>query len=484
MRFDAFELHPTVLNNLAAKGYEEATPIQSGAIPVALEGRDVLGSAQTGTGKTAAFALPIVHRLLTTNQQPKKSDKRPRALILSPTRELTQQIADGFAAYAKGTGLRGVTIYGGTGQRPQTNALQRGVDVVIATPGRLMDLMEQGFVDLSAIQTFVLDEADRMLDMGFIHDITKISNELPKQRQTLFFSATLPKAIQQLVAKLLKDPQVVSIAPEKPTVDRVKQSVKFVAPGNKVAILANLIEDHGMFRTVVFTRTKHGADKVVKQLRAHDVKSEAIHGNKSQAARQRALNNFKNDKVAVLVATDVAARGIDVPHVSHVVNYDLTHEPETYVHRIGRTARAGQEGDAISLCTPDEIGWLRAIERLIGMDLDILGDKPDWAIRTTAGTGMGGMGGGKRKRGPRSSGGGGGRSPRGGSAGKRNGQGGGSESGKSYGHMGGGSGGGTKSSRKPRTGKPNKGAKAAAGKAGKPGGGVKKTHRKGGKPAA
>ncbi|MEM9752597.1 MAG: DEAD/DEAH box helicase [Planctomycetota bacterium] len=467
MRFDALDLHPTVLKNLAAKGYEQVTPIQAGAIPYALQGRDVLGSAQTGTGKTAAFALPIVHRLLSTNRQPKKSDKRPRALILSPTRELTQQIADGFAAYAKGTGLRGVTIYGGTGQRPQTNALQRGVDVVIATPGRLMDLMNQGFVDLSAIQTFVLDEADRMLDMGFIHDIKKISAELPKQRQTLFFSATLPKEIQQLVKQLLQDPAVVSIAPEKPTVDRVKQSVVFTERQGKADLLAKLIEEHGMFRTVVFTRTKHGADKVVKQLRQRDILSEAIHGNKTQAARTRALNNFKNDKVAVLVATDVAARGIDVPHVSHVVNFDLTHEPETYVHRIGRTARAGQEGDAISLCTSEEVGWLRAIERLIGMKIEVLGDRPDWAEgrAASAGKGMGSMGSGARKKPSR--------------------------------------GGNSQRSRKPRPqgqrsqnpdGKPSrpkgfKGKKKArptnAKPAGKPGGGVKKTrHRKGGKPAA
>ncbi|MEM1445062.1 MAG: DEAD/DEAH box helicase [Planctomycetota bacterium] len=464
MRFDALDLHPTVLKNLAAKGYEQATPIQAGAIPYALQGRDVLGSAQTGTGKTAAFALPIVHRLLSTNRQPKKSDKRPRALILSPTRELTQQIADGFAAYAKGTGLRGVTIYGGTGQRPQTNALQRGVDVVIATPGRLMDLMNQGFVDLTAIQTFVLDEADRMLDMGFIHDIKKISAELPQKRQTLFFSATLPKEIQKLVKQLLQDPAEVSIAPEKPTVDRVKQSVVFTDRKGKADLLAQLIDEHGMFRTVVFTRTKHGADKVVKQLRQRDIKSEAIHGNKSQAARTRALNNFRGDKVAVLVATDVAARGIDVPHVSHVVNYDLTHEPETYVHRIGRTARAGQEGDAISLCTSEEIGWLRAIERLIGMKLDVLGDRPDWAQGRSAspGKGMGGMGSGARKQ----------RSAAGGKP---------------------------QRSRKPRPqnrdGKParpqgkKKSARSAqsrkTGKPGKPGGGVKKKpHRKGGKPAA
>ncbi len=474
MRFDALELHPTVLSNLAAKGYEQATPIQAGAIPHALAGRDVLGSAQTGTGKTAAFALPIVHRLLSTNLQPKKGDKRPRALILSPTRELTQQIADGFAAYAKGTGLSGVTIYGGTGQRPQTNALQRGVDVIIATPGRLMDLMEQGFVDLSAVQTFVLDEADRMLDMGFILDITKISQQLPQERQTLFFSATLPKAIQQLVSKLLKDPAVVAIKAESPTVELVKQSVKFVSPGNKVEILAKLIEEHGMFRTIVFTRTKHGADKVVKQLRELNIKSEAIHGNKSQAARQRALNNFKSDKVAVLVATDVAARGIDVPHVSHVVNFDLTHEPETYVHRIGRTARAGKEGDAISLCTPDEIGWLRAIERLIGMDLEILGDKPDWAIRTTGGTGMGGMGGrggGKRGGGHSGGGSGGGRPQRGGfGGGSRSG---GGDRPKSFGHSG-----GNKSSRKPKT----KASGNAGGGAGA--GAPKKPHRKNDRPQA
>ncbi|MEM9753908.1 MAG: DEAD/DEAH box helicase [Planctomycetota bacterium] len=465
MRFDALDLHPTVLTNLAAKGYDHATPIQAGAIPYALQGRDVLGSAQTGTGKTAAFALPIVHRLLTTNKQPKKSDKRPRALILSPTRELTQQIADGFAAYAKGTGLRGVTIYGGTGQRPQTNALQRGVDVVIATPGRLMDLMNQGFVDLSAVQTFVLDEADRMLDMGFIHDITKISAELPQKKQTLFFSATLPKAIQQLVKQLLHDPAVVSIAPESPTVDRVKQSVLFVERSDKADTLARLIDEHGMFRTVVFTRTKHGADKVVKQLRQRGIESAAIHGNKTQSARARALNNFKTDKVAVLVATDVAARGIDVPHVSHVVNFDLTHEPETYVHRIGRTARAGQEGDAISLCTCEELGWLRAIERLVGQPLAVLGDAPDWASRSragkvpaSAGQGMGSMGSdrpAKPKRAPRP---------------KRHAQGGNASDNRRP----------AKPKRKPAGKKKANAAKATKSNSrNQPGGGVKKKHRKG-----
>ncbi len=426
MRFDQLELSPAVLKNVAAEGYENATPIQAQAIPHVLAGRDVLGSAQTGTGKTAAFALPIVDRLVGQAPPPRKKTKhrpqdRPRCLVLAPTRELATQIAESFQTYAHGMRLTGVVIFGGASQNPQVRKLQRGVSVIVATPGRLMDLMEQGHVDLSGIETLVLDEADRMLDMGFLPDIRKISVELPEQRQTLLFSATLPGPIQELARGLLHDPAVIQIEPEAPTVDRVEQSVRFVDPASKPDVLAELIDEHGMFRTIVFTRTKHGADKLVKKLRQREIRSEAIHGNKSQAARQRTLDNFRKDKVAVLVATDVAARGIDIDSVSHVVNYDLTHEPETYVHRIGRTARAGESGVAISLCEPSHLQWLRDIEHLLGEKLDVLGDTPEWATRRPGpppqqgGGGRGGRpkrGGGRRKPGgPKAKGGRGGKRP-------------------------------------------------------------------------
>ena len=406
MRFDQLNLSPAILANVAAEGYEIATPIQAGAIPLVLGGRDVLGSAQTGTGKTAAFALPIIHRLTAkgsgtgdqgsgeTPTVPKKrkpsssptptpnpDPRSPRCLILCPTRELATQISDAFKVYASGSGLRGVTIYGGVNQNPQTNKLQRGVDVIIATPGRLMDLMNQGYVDLSGVETLVLDEADRMLDMGFINDIRRITAELPDKRQTLMFSATLPSSILSLADRLLTNPATVQIEAAAPTADLVEQSVYFVDTKSKSDLLADLIAEQGMFRTIVFTRTKHGADKLVKKLRLREIKSEAIHGNKTQNARQRALDNFRGDRVAVLVATDVAARGIDVDNVSHVVNFDLTHEPETYVHRIGRTARAGQAGVAISFCDVEELGWLRDIERLLGKEITVANEKPDWANR-------------------------------------------------------------------------------------------------------
>ena len=384
MRFADLPLHPSVLENIAKEGYETATPIQAGAIPHVLDGRDVLGIAQTGTGKTAAFALPVIHRLM--DQAPpagegKKSKHRPNpsCLILCPTRELVTQIADAFKTYAAGSGLRGVTIFGGVNQNGQVRRLREGVDVILATPGRLLDLLNQGHVDLSAIQTLVLDEADRMLDMGFIHDLRRIIGELPDQKQTLLFSATLPLSIVKLADGLLQNPATVKIEAAAPTADRVEQSVYFVDKKDKSDLLADLITDHGMFRTIVFTRTKHGADKLGKKLRAREIKSEIIHGNKTQNARQRALDNFKADRVAVLVATDVAARGIDVDSVSHVINFDLTHEPETYVHRIGRTARAGAEGIAISFCDNEEVAWLRDIEQLLGTSIQVVGDTPEWA---------------------------------------------------------------------------------------------------------
>ncbi|MEM6394298.1 MAG: DEAD/DEAH box helicase [Planctomycetota bacterium] len=403
MRFDALGLSAGLLKNLAEEGYAEATPIQAAAIPEVLAGRDVMGCAQTGTGKTAAFALPILEGLMRGRPwgggKPKGKDKgkrrangggasrgasggkrAARCLVLCPTRELATQITAGFKTYGRGSGLMGVTVYGGVNQKGQVRDLRSGVDVIIATPGRLMDLMEQGHVDLRQIQTLVLDEADRMLDMGFIHDIRKIAAELPPPesgRQTLMFSATMQGAIRTLADQLLREPVVVEIEPERPTAEGVEQSVYFVDREGKPDLLAQLME--GMHRTIVFVRTKHGADKLVRKLREREIKSESIHGNKTQNARQRTLQRFREDKVAVLVATDVAARGIDVDGVSHVVNYDLTHEPETYVHRIGRTARAGNAGVAVSLCSKDEVGWLRAIERLLGSEIEAANGVPGWA---------------------------------------------------------------------------------------------------------
>ncbi len=419
MQFSDLRLAEPILRAISEAGYVTATPVQEQAIPFILEGRDVLGCAQTGTGKTAAFALPILHRLAATmpakdpaaaaesepivvrdrsprnrgRKQPgRRSDRRfdaqaqaprvkpapPRCLVLCPTRELAVQIGESFRDYGMHLPIRGTVIYGGVSQRPQVMALDRGVEVIIATPGRLMDLMNQGCVDLSGIEVLVLDEADRMMDMGFINDIRKIIAELPTQRQTLFFSATMPPEIRELSRSILKDPAVIRIAAESPAVERIDQSVYFVEKKNKPTLLAHLMATHPMYRTIVFTRTKHGADRLVRHLHREGIKSEAIHGDKNQAARQRALNNFRSDKVAILVATDIASRGIDIDGITHVVNYDLSHEPDTYVHRIGRTARAGAEGAAISFCDRDEVSNLRAIERLIRRPIPIKQDHPNY----------------------------------------------------------------------------------------------------------
>ncbi|MBB6441221.1 DEAD/DEAH box helicase [Phycisphaera mikurensis] len=390
MRFDDFALSPALLRNVAEAGYQTPSPIQAEAIPHVLGGRDVLGCAQTGTGKTAAFALPIIHRITSAERH---GGKRTRCLVLCPTRELAVQIADGFLGYARGMDLSGALVFGGVGPNPQIAKLKRGAEVVVATPGRLLDLMNQGFADLSAVETLVLDEADRMLDMGFIHDIRRIVKELPGKRQTLLFSATVPTEIRTLARKLLHDPVTITIEPDAPAAEKVDQSVRFVEHGGKADLLAGLIRGsagvakpgeagaNGMHRTIVFTRTKHGADKLVKALKKHGIQSEAIHGNKSQNARQRALENFRGTKTPVLVATDVAARGIDVDGITHVVNYDLTHEPETYVHRIGRTARAGADGHAVSLCDREELAWLRAIEQLLGRRIAVEGEAPDWSFQ-------------------------------------------------------------------------------------------------------
>ncbi|MEM6506613.1 MAG: DEAD/DEAH box helicase [Planctomycetota bacterium] len=404
MRFDDFPLCAPVLRAVLDSGYETPSPIQAKAIPAVLDGRDVLGCAQTGTGKTAAFALPILHNLF-ANKKAKPTNK-PRCLVLAPTRELAGQIAEGFQAYGKHLPVRGAVLFGGVNQNPQVKKLQRGLDVLIATPGRLLDLMNQGYVDLSAIEVLVLDEADRMLDMGFIHDIRKVVAKVPKDHQTLFFSATMPREIKRLADQMLTDPVKIEIAPDKPAAERVRQTAYFVEKQDKPDLFAHVYGKLGMFRVIAFTRTKHGADKLVRQLKQRDIKAQAIHGNKTQNQRQKALDMFKKDRLHVLIATDIAARGIDVDNVTHVINYDLTHEPETHIHRIGRTARAGQGGEALSFCSPDEVGNLRAIQRLLGHEIDVVGDRPDWADKPNVPLNngqqnkqRGGGGGGRRRSG-------------------------------------------------------------------------------------
>ena len=361
--FTDLQLSEPILRALAAEGYESPTPIQARSIPSLLEGKDLLGIAQTGTGKTAAFALPILHRL--SQSQERAAKGTCRALILSPTRELASQIAESFRAYGKFLKLSRAVVFGGVSLGKQIDILRGGVDVLVATPGRLVDLIERRALSLSKVEVFVLDEVDQMLDLGFIHSIRKITGLLPSQRQNLFFSATMPKEIAGLANNLLTDPVKVEVAPVATTAERVNQSVIHVDPANKAKLLVELLKDNNMTRTLVFTRTKHGADKVMKNLSTAGYTAAAIHGNKSQNNRERALAGFKAGKILVLVATDIAARGIDVDSVSHVVNYDLPHVPESYVHRIGRTARAGADGSAIAFCTPEERGLLRDIEKTI-----------------------------------------------------------------------------------------------------------------------
>jgi ATP-dependent RNA helicase RhlE len=364
MTFREFGLAESLLRAVDAEGYATPTPIQSAAIPHLLAGRDLLGTAQTGTGKTAAFALPILHRLQTT--PPRRSTRRAmiRTLILSPTRELAVQIGDSLRAYGCETALRHTTIYGGVGKGPQARALRDGVDIVVATPGRLLDLANQGVVDLTCVEILVLDEADRMLDMGFLPDVQRIVRQLPTDRQTMLFSATMPQPIAALADSLLRNPVQVRIAPVAATAKLIEQSVCFVEARNKSQVLAKFIKSRSIERALVFTRTKRGADRVVRHLDQSGIRSAAIHGNKSQSNRQRALDNFKSRRTPILIATDIAARGIDVEGISHVVNYELPHEPETYVHRIGRTGRAGASGIAVSFCDQAERKLLKAIERL------------------------------------------------------------------------------------------------------------------------
>ncbi len=363
MQFSNLRLCEPILRAAISEGYTVATPVQAQAIPHVLAGRDVLACAQTGTGKTAAFAMPILQRL--SAARPGAASKRARCLVLCPTRELAAQIGDSFRAYGKNLDLRHAVIFGGVTQNPQVDSLRRGVDVLVATPGRLLDLMNQGHIDLRAIEVLVLDEADRMLDMGFIHDIRRIITKVPAARQTLLFSATMPAEIRGLAGSILRQPVTVQMTPAASTAERIDESVYFVQKSDKPALLAHLVEHLPATRAIVFTRTKHGADRVVRALHLRGIHAEAIHGNKSQGARKRALANFCGNKMAVLVATDIASRGIDVDGITHVVNYDLTHEPETYIHRIGRTARAGASGAAVSFCDREEMPNLKAIEKLI-----------------------------------------------------------------------------------------------------------------------
>jgi len=367
--FDQLHLIEPLLRAVRDEGYTNPTPIQEAAIPDLIAGRDLLGCAQTGTGKTAAFALPIIQRFAA--QRKKVSPRGARALILTPTRELAAQISDSFKIYSRHIHLSRTVIFGGVGQMPQVRSMSRGVDVLVATPGRLLDLMGQGHVRLSSLEIFVLDEADRMLDMGFIHDVRRIIASLPQRRQSLFFSATMPQEIVRLADSMLSDPVKVEVDPQASTVERVDQKVMFVARGDKRDLLAHVLSDISVTKALVFTRTKHGADKVVRQLGHDRVKAEAIHGNKSQTNRTRALDNFRRGHTRVLVATDIAARGIDVESISHVVNYDLPNIAESYVHRIGRTARAGNDGVAVSFCDLEERPYLKDIERLIGQKVPV-----------------------------------------------------------------------------------------------------------------
>jgi ATP-dependent RNA helicase RhlE len=376
MKFSDLRLSEPILRAVSAEGYTVATPIQTQAIPHVLEGKDVMGCAQTGTGKTAAFALPILQRLTAKTGGNGAPPRGPRCLVLCPTRELALQIADSFRTYGKNLHLRHTVIFGGVNQHHQVIALRRGVDIVIATPGRLLDLMNQGHVDLRNIEVLVLDEADRMLDMGFIHDIKRIIAKVPSQRQTLMFSATMPAEIRQLANSLLRHPVTVQVTPAATPIEAIDQSVYFVDKKNKPTLLAHLYNELPIARAIVFTRTKHGADRVVRHLHARGIRAEAIHGNKSQNARERALANFRASKTPILVATDIASRGIDVDGITHVVNYDLTHEPETYVHRIGRTARAGASGAAVSFCDRDERQNLKAIESLIRRTIPVRNNHP------------------------------------------------------------------------------------------------------------
>ncbi|NLT57945.1 MAG: DEAD/DEAH box helicase [Clostridiales bacterium] len=375
MTFTELNLQKPLLRAVARQGYEVPSPIQAQAIPLLLEGRDLLGCAQTGTGKTAAFALPILQTLYE-----RRRDGAARhflqALVLTPTRELAAQVAQSFTDYGRYTGLKTAVVFGGVGQAPQVSALRTGVDILVATPGRLCDLIGQKLCDLSTVSMFVLDEADRMLDMGFIHDVKRIIALLPRERQTLLFSATMPKEIAELAGSILRNPATVSVTPVSSAVEVIGQSVYLIDRTNKSQLLIDLLHDKQFISTLVFSRTKHGAERISKTLNRAGIAAGAIHGDKSQGARLKALADFKAGKTRVLVATDIAARGIDIHQLSHVINYDLPNEPETYIHRIGRTGRAGFGGEAISFCDFDEQAYLKDIQKLIGKEIAVVEDNP------------------------------------------------------------------------------------------------------------
>jgi len=374
MTFKDLGLIEPILKAVTEKGYTSPTPIQEQSIPILLKKKDLLGCAQTGTGKTAAFTIPILQHLATEKQSSQR--RQIKSLIVTPTRELALQIEENIKEYGKYTSIKSTVIFGGVNQNPQVNRLKQGIDILVATPGRLLDLIGQGFISLSHIEYFVLDEADQMLDMGFIHDIKKIIAKLPKERQSLFFSATMAKPIVDLSNQILGNPEKVTIKPEQTTADKVTQSLYMVSNEDKIKLLVDIMDKRNAKSVLVFSRTKHGANKVVKLLEREDVNAGAIHGNKTQAARVKALNGFKDGSIRVLVATDIAARGIDVSELELVVNYDLPNIPETYIHRIGRTGRAKASGEAVSFCSAEERSWLRAIEKLIRTDIPLIKDHP------------------------------------------------------------------------------------------------------------
>lgn len=374
MQFQSLNIIDPILKSLSEEGYTTPTPIQEQAIPIILEGNDLMGCAQTGTGKTAAFAIPILQLLSKYKNYERK--RKIKCLIVTPTRELAIQIGDSFKAYDRHTEITSTVIFGGVSQFQQTQALQRGIDILIATPGRLLDLMNQGFVNLRDIEIFVLDEADRMLDMGFIHDVKRIIASLPKHRQSLFFSATMPDEIVALSRSILTKPLKVEVTPSATTAETINQFIYFVDKGNKVPLLIHVLKDKKIRTALVFTRTKHGADKVVRMLEKNNISTEAIHGNKSQNARQRALTNFKQQTTRVLVATDIAARGIDVDDMEYVINFEIPNIAETYVHRIGRTGRAGASGTAYSFCDAEEKAYLKDIEKLISQKIPVVDNHP------------------------------------------------------------------------------------------------------------
>ncbi|TGL06703.1 DEAD/DEAH box helicase [Leptospira bouyouniensis] len=383
--FSDLKLDRSIQKAVVETGYTKPTPIQIQAIPLLLDNHDLLGCAQTGTGKTAAFALPMIHNLISTRAKP--NPKQPRSLVLVPTRELAIQVHESFVLYGKYTQIRTAVIFGGVGQNPQAKAIASGLDVLIATPGRLVDLMNQNLVSLKNLEIFVLDEADRMLDMGFIHDIRKIISYLPKRRQNLFFSATMPSEIEKLANSILVEPIRIDITPVSSTVELISQSVMYTELADKKNLLLHLFKDKNFKKTIIFTKTKHGANKISELLNKSGIKTDVIHGNKSQSARQRALEDFRSGKNRALVATDLAARGIDIDDITHVINYEIPYVPETYVHRIGRTARAGKNGIAIAIAEADERSLIKDIEKVIGISIPVDRDHPYHAARVESYTG-------------------------------------------------------------------------------------------------